>query len=213
MNHSRLLPILAALALAGSNGVSHAMVPSASNSTTPAIVRLVGSSANAPDAPAGSFLVVVRDLANNPRAGATVVLDLSQCPDAVICADQEDAAASVNCAAKTVTKVADGNGQVSFTLVGGSTGAGHASTTAAAARIIANGVLIRIAAFAAFDLDGSGGVGAGDLSVWFGDFGSGQPYERSDFDGSGTIGANDLSAWLDVFGAGGSVQSCGASCP
>jgi len=213
MNHSLVLPILAALAFAGSTGTSRAMVPSASTSTTPAIVRLVGSSANAPDAPAGSFLVVVRDVANNPRAGASVVVDLSQCPDAVICADQDDAAATVNCAAKTVTKIADANGQVSFTLVGASTGANHAATTAASVRIIANGVVIRFAAFAAFDLDGSGGVGAGDLSVWLADFGSGVPYDRSDFDGSGSIGAFDLSEWLGVFGAGGSVQSCGASCP
>jgi len=49
--------------------------------------------------------------------------------------------------------------------------------------------------------------------VWLSDFGSGVPYERSDFDGSGTIGAADLSEWLGVFGAGGSAQSCGASCP
>jgi hypothetical protein len=64
-----------------------------------------------------------------------------------------------------------------------------------------------------FDLDGSGGVGAGDLSVWLGDFGSGMNWARSDFDGSGTVGAADLSEWLAVFGSSGSSQSCTTSCP
>jgi len=92
-------------------------------------------------------------------------------------------------------------------------GSGHASSLAGSAKVLAKGVLLALPSVASFDLDGSGGVGAGDLSVWLSDFGSGVPYERSDFDGSGTIGAADLSEWLGVFGAGGSAQSCGASCP
>jgi hypothetical protein len=36
---------------------------------------------------------------------------------------------------------------------------------------------------------------------------------RSDYDGSGTVGASDLSEWLTVFGAGTSTQSCTISCP
>jgi len=213
MTCSRPLSVVVLFVLAGWAAPARADVPSASNSTTPTFVRLVGSSARAHDAPAGSFMVVVRNIANNPKPGATVIVDLSQCPDAVVCADQLDPNAVVNCAAKSVTKFADAFGQASFTLLGGSTGAGHASTTAAAVRIFANGVILRVAGFAAFDLDGSGGVGAGDLSVWLGDFGSMTPYERSDFDGSGDITANDLSQWLGEYGAGRSTESCGASCP
>jgi hypothetical protein len=79
--------------------------------------------------------------------------------------------------------------------------------------IFGNGVLIASPSVSSFDLDGSGGVGAGDLSVWLSDFGTGQPYERSDYDGDGQVSAADLSEWLAVFGAGGSTLSCGAICP
>jgi hypothetical protein len=64
-----------------------------------------------------------------------------------------------------------------------------------------------------FDLDGAGGVGANDLSIWLADFGSGEPHARSDYDGSGAVGAADLSEWLGVFAAGTSTQSCTTSCP
>jgi len=166
-----------------------------------------------PDAVSGQFTVVVRDLANNPINGSPVVIDLSNCTDLAICSDQLDANALVNCAAKTVRKFTNALGSVTFTVIGSSTGAGNAASLSNEGRVFASGRLIGSPSVASFDLDGSGGVGAGDLSVWLSDFGSGQPYERSDFDGSGSIGAADLSEWLAVFGAGGSTQSCGASCP
>ena len=56
-------------------------------------------------------------------------------------------------------------------------------------------------------------MGAGDLSVWLGDFGSGSAWSRSDYDGDGAIGAGDLSQWLSVFATGASLTSCAASCP
>jgi hypothetical protein len=215
MTRALSLPLttLVLLVLTGQAAPVRADVPSPSNSTTPTLVRLVGSSANAPDAPAGSFIVVVRGLTNDPKNGASVVVDFSQCPDAAICADQLDPSALVNCAAKYVRKFTNAVGEVSFTLLGGSTGPGLAASTSPAVRIFGNGTLLRIATFAAFDLDGSGGVGAGDLSVWLSDFGSGVDWARSDYDGSGTVGASDLSEWLTVFGAGTSTQSCTTSCP
>ena len=154
----------------------------------------------------------MRDLANNPLVGAVVTIELLSCPDLDICADQLDPGVRVNCTAKTIQKFANELGQVSFTLLGGGNG-GQAATTAAAVRIFANGVLLRTARFATYDLDGLGGVGAGDLSVWLSDFGSGTTWSRSNFDGDGNLGAFDLSMWLTAFAAGGSTQSCVASCP
>jgi len=207
-----LLLSMAVLALLAATGAG-AVVPSPANSTVPSHILLVGSSSGVPDAAAGQFTVVVRDLANNPKNGASVMIDLSACADLAICSDQMDPNATVNCAAKTVRKFANVRGEVTFTVMGRSNGAGNATTLGGGGRVFANGVLIRTPSVASFDLDGSGGVGAGDLSAWLADFGSGQPYARSDFDGSGDIGAADLSQWLAVFGAGGSVQSCAASCP
>jgi hypothetical protein len=188
-------------------------VPSAINSSTPPCIRLVGSLAGVPDAAAGQFTVIVRDLANNPLNGASVVIDLSGCLDIRMCNDQLDVNALVNCGAKTTRKFTNALGSVTFTVLGGSNGGGNASTLLGGGRIFANGTLIQSPTVSAFDLDNAGGVGANDLSAWLGDFGSGQPYGRSDYDCTGTIGANDLSQWLGQFGAGTSASSCGVSCP
>jgi hypothetical protein len=166
-----------------------------------------------PDTVAGKFEVVVRDLANNPVHNASVVIDLSGCTDLAICADQLDPSALTNCPAKTVRKISDSQGRITFTVLGGSNGAGNAQVQAGGGRIFANGVLIRTPTVASFDLDSSGGVGSGDLSAWLTDFGTGQPWGRSDYDGDGAISANDLGMWLTVFGAGASAQSCRISCP
>src|SRR5436190_8483547 len=187
--------------------------PAPANSTTPDHIRLVGASSGAPDAVAGQFKVVARNLANNPINGLSVVIDLSNCPDFTFCSDQMDPDALTNCGAKTVRKFTNALGEVTFTLLGGSTGAGNASSLAHSARIFGNGTLFAEPSVSSFDLDGSGGVGAGDLSVWLADFGSGMDWARSDYDGSGTVGAADLSEWLAVFGAGTSTQSCTTSCP
>jgi hypothetical protein len=197
--------LIASAAMAG--------VPSATNSTTPACITLVGSLAGVPDNAAGQFTVIVRDLANNPLNGASVVIDLSNCLDIAICDNQLDAAATVNCGAKTTRKFTDALGSVTFTVLGGSNGAGNASTLLSGGRIFANGTLIGSPTASAYDLDGANGVGAADLSAWLTDFGSGNPYGRSDYDCNGTVGAGDLSFWLTEFGAGTSAASCAVSCP
>jgi len=183
------------------------------NSSTPGCINLVGSNGVTPASDFGSFTVIVRDIANNPVVGANVVIDLSGALDIVLCADQLDPGLVVNCAAKTVSHPTDATGSVTFTLLGGSNGAGHASTLLQGGKIFANGTLLQSPTVPAYDLDGHGGVGANDLSAWLGDFGSGQPYGRSDYDCTGTIGANDLSQWLRAFGSGEMGSSCGASCP
>jgi hypothetical protein len=192
---------------------ARADVPSAANSTAPSVIRLVGSLSGMPDKQFGEFLVVVRGLTNDVKNGATVVVDFSQCPDVVICADQMNPIATVNCGAKTTRVFTNSLGEARFTILGASTGASNAASVDSCVKIFGNGTLLRTARFATFDLDGSGGVGAGDLSVWLADFACGLPYERSDYDGDGHVGAWDLSEWLTVFGAGGSALSCGASCP
>ena len=68
--------VVASAAMAG--------VPSETNSTKPACISLVGSVAGVPDA-AGTFTVIVRDLANNPLNGASVVIDLANAGDLAIC--------------------------------------------------------------------------------------------------------------------------------
>ena len=196
--------LLASVAMAG--------VPSAANSTAPDCISLVGSNAGTPDA-TGTFTVIVRDLANNPLNGASVVIDVSGCGDLNICNDQLDPNALVNCGAKTSRKVTDVTGSVTFIVLGGSNGAGNAIELHGAGRIFANGTQLKAPTISAFDLDGALGIGANDLSAFVTDFASGQPYGRVDFDCNGTTGANDLSLWITLFAAGTSTSSCALACP
>ena len=191
---------------------SFAGVPSPGNSSVPACISLVGSLVGTVD-PAGAVTITVRDLANNPLNGASVVIDISGCTDLAICSDQLDAGALVNCAAKTTRKFTNSLGQVTFTVLGGSNGSGNATSLMNAGRIYANGVLIGSPTVSAYDLDGSNGVSINDLSAWLSDFGSGTPYGRADYDCSGTVAINDLSAWLTLFGASASQESCAIACP
>jgi len=209
----RVLRPLCVLATLARPSLARAGVPSVNNSTAPACISLVGSTGGVPAATDGDFMVVVRDLASHPWAGASVVIDLSGAVDLFICAEQLDPAATVNCGAKTVRKFTAADGSVHFTLLGGSNGAGHAITLLNGGRIYMNGVLLNLPTVSAFDLDGSSGIGANDLSAWLGDFGSGQNYGRSDYDCSGRLGANDLSLWLSAFGSGRMVESCTSQCP
>jgi hypothetical protein len=209
MRQLRSLVVIAAFALPT---IAHASPPSPANSTTPLCISLVGSKGSVP-APIGQFTCIIRDLANNPVVGAVVVIDLSSCPDLFICAEQLDPAATVDCVHKTVTKLADANGSVNFTILGGSNGGGNAVTLLGGGRIFENGTLIQNPTVSAYDLDGSGGVGTNDLSAWLGDFGSGVNYGRSDFDCSTNIGANDLAFWLTAWGSEAMVTSCVSHCP
>lgn len=197
--------LVASVGNAGGGGVRH--------STVPATIALVGSSAGIPDAAIGQFTVVVRDITNNPINGASIVVDLSNCEDLQLCADQLDPEALVNCTAKTMRKFTHVTGAATFTVLGRSNGAGSATTLLNGARIYANGTLIGSPTVAAYDLDGGSGIGANDLSAWLGDFGTGEPYGRADYDGSGGVGANDLSLWLSAYGAAGSTSSCVVACP
>jgi len=187
--------------------------PVGPNSTMPACISLVGSTLSVPATAFGQFHVVVRDITNNPISGVVVTVDLSQCTDLHMCADQLDPGLTLLCGLKQVGRVTDATGTAEFTLLGGSNGAGNATGYALNGRVLVNGTLLGYMTVSAYDLDGSGGVGANDLSAWLGDFGTGLGYGRSDFDCSGGIGANDLSLWLNAWGSGTMAVSCAASCP
>ena len=189
-------------------------VPGA-NSTTPPCISLVGTRAGAADQAAGAFQVIVKNLANNPIAGAHVVIDLSNCLDLHLCSDQLDPTMDIDCAAKRVGKLTDALGKVTFTLLGGSNGSGNATNLLGAGKIFEDGTLIGSPTVSAFDLDGANGVGINDASVWLTDFGTpgNPPFGRSDFDCNGSVGINDFSVWLSVYGTGAQVASCAASCP
>ena len=178
------------------------------HSTAPANIALVGSAGGISDVAHGQFTVVARGGVDGyPLAGARVAVDFSNAADLSLCPDQLDPDVTVF-PGPNVQKVTDSEGRATFTILGGSNGAGNASSLLEYGRIYVNGTLVKSPTVAAYDLDGGSGVGANDLSAWLGDFGTGEPFGRSDFDASGTVGANDLSVWLSVYGAGLSATSC-----
>lgn len=208
---SRKTCVFALLLLGLVPALAQATTPDPSHSTAPACITLVGTDGTNASA-LGTFTVIHRDLANNPIAGAQIVVDLSNAPDLRLCAQQVAPGITVDCPNGRASAITDGNGVATFTLLGGSIG-GTGITLQNGGRIYADGMLINLPSVATHDLDGQGGVGANDLGLWLSDFGSGNPYGRSDYDCSGTLGANDISFWLSAFGAGTQIVSCAASCP
>jgi hypothetical protein len=188
-------------------------VPSASASTVPPMLTVVGHDAyGAPD-PAGAFTIVVRKLSGNPMYGADVVLDFSGCPDAAICLDPLDPGVDNLCQYHALRRFTDISGTVTFHVIG--CDRDPPGATGATLRVYADGVLLRTVPVAVFDLTGCGGVDGGDLSAWLSDYFSGQPFARSDYDGDGILTGSDLSAWLDDFFSANSALGCGAAslCP
>ena len=204
------LAIVLALALP----VRASAEPSPNNSIAPECITLVGSNGGVPAHGLGEFLVIIRDLANNPIPNTPVTVDLSACPDLELCSDQLDPAMIVGCGSKLFTKFTDVTGSVHMTLLGGSNGSGGAIELHNAGRIYyGGGILIKAPTVSALDLDGVLGLGSSDLSAWLGDFFTGTPFGRADYDCSGSIGAGDLSVWLGAFASQAITASCGARCP
>lgn len=181
--------------------------PDGGNSSAPVILMLVGHDGNGTPDPAGTFTVVLRDLAYNPLSGALVHVELLA-SDVMFCADQQGA--FTRHAATFVEGLTDAAGRFVAAIRGsGSGSAQQAEGGPPGFRIYGNGQLVGSGEAVAFDLDGSGGVGGNDLSIWLAEFVGPIRYLRGDYDASGSVGANDLSIWLTLYGSAGSIASCG----
>src|SRR6185369_6614987 len=104
------------------------------------------------------------------------------------------------------------SGEVRMTAVGGGT-PGAPPGAGPCAQVFAGGVPLGTVTLAYLDLDGSGGLGSNDISIWLTDFGSGEVRGESDFDGDNQLTVLDLSLWLSVWSAAGSTESPASFCP
>jgi hypothetical protein len=190
-------------------------VPSPGNSTIPGRINLVGTDVGGvPDAAASgaTVTVTVRDLANNPIANSTVVLDFANCTVDTRFGDvQPFAGLTTNCGAKTVRAFTDVAGQATFVVVGGGFGT-PAAHAVGCGRVFADGVQLGTLNVGFYDMNGVAGVGGADLALWASDFGGGGT-DRTDYDNSGATGGADLAIWATVFGVGGSNTSAATYCP
>ncbi len=137
----RWLILLCALVATGTANAALVAVPSPANSSLPACMGLC---------PLGDmhFSVVVRDLANNPIAGSTVVLDFTNCPGALICPFHPSDPYAVN--QRRLSMVTDASGSVTFPARVGGIG------PAGAVAVFADGVLLKGYALASPDQNGNG---------------------------------------------------------
>ena len=187
-------------------------VPSPSTSHVPSHMLLVGRSGDLADTTFGAFTVVVRDAANSPVRSSQVEVRILNCPGARLGSQSYAPGTTIKCSTMGVLGTTDTNGEVRITLVGGGL-AGSPPGSGPCVQVYASGVPLGNATLAYVDLDGSGGMGTNDLSLWLTDFGLGEPIGRSDFDGDGLVGAADLSLWLTLWGAAGSTESAASYCP
>ena len=203
--------LVACLALSALAPGAARAVPSAARSTIPAHAVLVGSSLGLADTTTGAFTIVARDAADNPVPDIVIEFRAINCPEARIAVDQLQPGVGARCATNAVTAVTGPDGAVRMAVVGaGDPAAPHGSGPCA--QVFAAGLPLGTVRLAYLDLDGSAGLGSNDLSVWLGDFGTGESIARSDFDGDDVVGAEDLSLWLTAWAAGRETESSGSWC-
>jgi hypothetical protein len=172
MNRSATPLLLVALLAAAD--LASAAVPSPANSTLPDCLVL-GPLGDIP------FTVTIRDLANNPIAGASVVISFEGCTGNVhVCPQLPTDPYDVNPALPSIRRSSDATGMVTFPVRVGGTG------PLDCAAVFASGVLMRRYALASPDQDGDGRVIPAlgyDAPILAGKLGTVDP--TADFDCSG----------------------------
>lgn len=194
---------------------ANADVPSPPNATVPACIAVMGHDAGGVLDPLSQFTVTLRDLANNPVAGAMIVVDFGAVSELRLCANDHDVNLIVDCGTRTVRRTTDVNGIATFRIAGWSIATpGAPGAPYHGGKIYADGVLLGSPTIQIYDLNPNG-LSAADLSSWLGDFFSGNDPARGDYDCSGALGASDFSMWLTAYFAGGSPANCspGGPCP
>ena len=181
-------------------------------SRIPARIVLVGTNGAHPDALVGSFEVSVCR-GTLPMYGAIVHLSSPDGSAARLGRDTDPEPAYQDCPDPSVRFITDANGLCRVTLSGTVALSELLAGATSTVRIFANGVLFGDVPVVCYDLDGSGGVGARDLSSWLQLFGSGTNPSVADYNGDGSVGAGDLSQWLAAFGSGAQAVSATPLCP
>lgn len=193
-------------------GVAMAAVPNEATSTVPSVIKIGGGPAapgmgtSAVD-PLAVVTYVIRDANNTPVPTTSVVLNFAACTDIVL-----SPGTGINCGAKSFTGTTDGLGQLSVGIRGVGNGAGSPRAVCNCVHVTAGGQPFSDVGAAAFDKDGTSGVGAGDLSLLITDFVSVGEECRSDFSGNDAVGAEDLSFLITVFVSGGSAAPSPTPC-
>ena len=205
-------------------GVAMAGTRSASTSTKPACVRLVGDNGTTVD-PTGAFTIVVRDLANNTVANSNVVLDFSACTESHIGDQtaQKFAGMTVTTLGKKVSAITNSVGVASFNIEGAidGTGTGPVPAAAGCATVSADNVPLGTITVVAINSDvkvgvaGSNAVNAADISAMIQrQLPAIQPYKASsDLNCDGAMNPADVSVLISYFLPPSPVGGYSTVCP
>ncbi|TMQ72740.1 MAG: hypothetical protein E6K80_01940 [Candidatus Eisenbacteria bacterium] len=173
---------------------AQAGVPSASQCSEPAGIRLVGDNGATPD-PLGSATFVIRHIDRAPVPGAEVIIDFSACSDVTVSPTALQPGVTFDCANHTVTAIADAFGVVTFDLVGvGNGGSPRSLPNCAAVYASRNGV---------------NGI---DASLFAADLFASTYRARSDLNGDGKVDGLDASIFAAALFGGGSTASGATGC-
>lgn len=216
----RKAAILAACGVIFGAAVAVAGVPSPSNSTIPARINLVGADAGTSLADSVSLYakvtVTVRDLAANPIANSSVVLDFSGTTSDVQLGDaasQLYQGVVANCGTYGASALTDAAGVATFVVMGGGRAPVGAAHAVGAGKVYADGVLLGPLNVGLYDLNGVDGVTLADLSLWSADYFSSTNPDRANYDQIGGVDLLDLSVWGGSYFGGASNVSSATYCP
>lgn len=215
-----------------------ATVPSAANSTIPALLKVGGFGSGGPGFtvlagppdPTVAYNVVIRDITNTAIPGASVRIDFTGCSDFFICTTEipgQNHKCPLTDGIKGLEGETNGSGQVTFYTVGASNLTGLVAPPAIAngagagcAAVYANGQFMGFATVAIYDLNGKlspGGVNGLDFAIAKNDVGAtglGAPYRgRTDYDGSGGVNGADLAVLKSIVGCSGLGGCSNQGCP
>ena len=199
----KALTIAAGFAVVAS--VASAGVPDPRFSTVDAVV--VGTNSGVltqqPGDPTNpGFDVVVRDVNNAPLSGRTVTLNYSASGMKVY--STQDAGTTVNCGAKSISRVTNGSGVATF---GARTGKFNNANTV---EVSADGVVLANVKGRSTDIDGlpEGKTGLNDLSLFSVSY-LGAGATETDYDVTGTgNGLGDLSTFANEYLLGPTLLFC-----
>jgi hypothetical protein len=194
----KALTIAAGLAVVAS--VASAGVPDPRFSTVDPVV-VGNASGNAIGAAPAGLDVVVRDVNNAPLSGRTVTVDFSATPMKVFTV--QNAGTTVNCAAKTISRVTNASGAVNFAA----RIAKFDNTNGV--EVSADGVVLATIKGRSTDIDGTDGTtGLGDFAIFGNNFGNNPSAQETDFDQDGTTALGDFAIFGAEFGNGATGTYC-----
>jgi hypothetical protein len=194
----KALTIAAGFAVVAS--VASAGVPDPRFSTLDAVV--VGNASGTPigGAPSG-FDVTVRDVNNAPLSGRVVTLNFAASGMKVY--STQNAGTTINCTAKSISRVTNGSGAVNF---GSRVGKFNNSNTV---EVSADGVVLGNVKGRSTDIDGiDGKTGLNDLAQLATNLLTNPAAQNTDFDLNGTTGLGDLALFAAELLTGPTLTYC-----